>query len=146
MKKYVTILFILLVVQTGQAQRIEQLFSKYKTAASVEEVKIGPVLLALSSLFTETMGVNQIEVLDFGACNNALKNSFNQDVRKLKDPTFETLVTSNENNERVKVLVRTEQQMIREVVICVTGKDHSLIRIKGKIKPKDLERVMQSHS
>ncbi len=35
--------------------------------------------------------------------------------------------------------------MIRELVIFTTGNDHALIRIKGKISPSDLDRVINEH-
>ncbi len=50
--------------------------------------------MKLASLFTETMGVNGIEVLEFGSCNSDVKQRFEKAIKELKDPDFETMVTS----------------------------------------------------
>lgn len=56
-----------------------------------------------------------------------------------------TKVTSNEKDSRTKVMIRIDKEMIRELVVLTTGKDNALIRIKGKIKPSDIEKVVKNH-
>ncbi len=101
--------------------------------------------MKLASLFTETMGVNGIEVLEFGSCNSDVKQRFEKAIKELKDPDFETMVTSNEKGSRTKVMVRIEKDMIREMVVLTTGNSNALVRIKGKIKPSDIEKVVKDH-
>ena len=48
-------------------------------------------------------------------------------------------------DSRTKVLVKIKEDMIRELVIFTTGSDNALIRIKGKISPSDLDRVINEH-
>jgi hypothetical protein len=55
------------------------------------------------------------------------------------------MVTANERDSRTKVLVKIKEDMIRELVIFTTGNDNALIRIKGKISPSDLDRVINEH-
>ena len=90
--------------------------------------------------------MNSIEVLSFEECGSTVKDDLRAAIKKLKDPNFETMVNSNEEGNRTKVMVRIDEDIIRELVILTTdGGDDALIRIKGKIKPSDIEKVVNDH-
>lgn len=146
MKKLLAILFIILTSQAGYAQvRMNQLFNEFQRESDVTSVNIGKITMRLAGLFTETMGVDGIEVLDFDDCAQNVKDRLSKAIKDLKDPDYETMVTTNENNSRTKILVNIKEDMIRELVILTTGDDNALVRIKGKIKPSDIERVVKEH-
>ena len=75
-----------------------------------------------------------------------VKERFSAAVRDLRDADYETMLTSNEDGERTRILVRIEDDLIRELVIVTTGDDNALVRIKGKISPADVERVINEHA
>lgn len=146
MKKYITILILILFCQAGYSQSMDKLFNDFAKQDNVTRVTVGPFLMKISSMFTETMGVNSIEVLSFDECGSTVKENLRTAIKQLKDPDFETMVTSNEGGSRTKVMVRIDKEMIRELVVLTTdGNDDALIRIKGKIKPSDIERVVNDH-
>ncbi|WP_293667428.1 DUF4252 domain-containing protein [uncultured Parabacteroides sp.] len=146
MKKYITILILILFCQAGYSQSMDKLFNDFAKQENVTRVTVGPFLMKISSMFTETMGVNSIEVLSFDECGSTVKENLRTAIKQLKDPAFETMVTSNEGGSRTKVMVRIDKEMIRELVVLTTdGNDDALIRIKGKIKPSDIERVVNDH-
>ena len=74
-----------------------------------------------------------------------VKDRLSTAIRNLRDSDYETMVTANERDSRTKVLVKIKEDMIRELVIFTTGSDNALIRIKGKISPSDLDRVINEH-
>lgn len=145
MKKYFVILALMVICQAGNSQTMDKLFNEFSKIEQINHVKLGNITLKLASIFTETMGVNGIEVLELGSCNNEIKERFAQAIKKLKDPQFETMVTSNEEGNRTKVMVRIEKDMIREMIVLTTGNSNALVRIKGNIKPSDIEKVMKNH-
>lgn len=145
MKRYFAILTLILICQAGNSQTMNQLFNEFSNIEQINHVKIGNITMKLASVFTETMGVDGIEVLEFGECGNDVKERFAKAIKELNDPDFETMVTSNEKDSRTKVLVRIEKEMIREMVVLTTGNSNALVRIKGKIKPSDIEKVMNDH-
>lgn len=146
MKKYITILILILFCQAGYSQSMDKLFNEFAKQKNVTRVTVGPFLMKISSMFTETMGVNSIEILSFDECGSSVKENLRTAIKQLKDPDFETMVTSNEGGSRTKVMVRIDKEMIRELVVLTTdGNDDALIRIKGKIKPSDIERVVNDH-
>ena len=141
MKKYIAILILILSCQAGYSQSMDKLFNDFANQKNATRVTIGPFLMKISSLFTETMGVKSIEV-----CGSTVKNDLRTAIKKLKDPNYETMVNSNEGGSRTKVMVRIDKDIIRELVILTTdGGDDALIRIKGKIKPSDIEKVINDH-
>lgn len=146
MKKLLAILAILLISQIGYGQsKMNQLFDEFRKESDVTSINIGKITMKLANLFTETMGVDGIEVLDFENCDQQVKERLSNAIKNLKDPGYETMVTSNENNGRTKVLVNMKEDTIRELIILTTGDKCALVRIKGKIKPSDIERVINEH-
>ena len=143
MKKYVALLALLLVCQVGYSQKynVDELFKEFSRTKSSEKVKLGGFFMSFASMFTKTMGVNGVEVYDFDACDEEVKEKLTQAVRNLKDSRFDTMISANEDGERTKVLVRINGDYIREMVVVTTGNSYSLVRIKGKIKPSDFEEV-----
>ena len=140
MKRLLVLLAILLISQVGYGQqKMDQLFNAFRGESDVTSVNIGNITMKLASLFTETMGVNGIEILE------EVKDRLSTAIRNLRDPDYETMVTANERDSRTKVLVKIKEDMIRELVIFTTGSDNALIRIKGKISPSDLDRVINEH-
>ncbi len=69
MKKYIAILILILSCQAGYGQSMDKLFNDFANQKNVTRVTVGPFLMKLSSLFTETMGVKSIEVLSFEECS-----------------------------------------------------------------------------
>lgn len=145
MKKYTLILGMILLCQASYSQDMDKLFNEFSQKENVNRVTIGKFMMVLSSMFTETMGVDGIEVLEFNDITNEVKESLNSAIRKLKDSRFETIVTSNENDSRTRIMVRIDQDMIRELVVLCTGKDNALVRIKGKIRLSDFDKVVKEH-
>lgn len=145
MKRYFVIMALIFICQAGNSQTMNQLFDEFSRIEQINHVKIGNIAMKLAGLFTETMGVNGIEVLEFGDCDSKVKQRFEKAIKELKDPDFETMVTSNEKGSRTKVMVRIEKEMIREMVVLTTGDSNALVRIKGNIKPSDIEKVMKDH-
>ena len=128
MKKYIAILILILSCQAGYSQSMDKLFNDFANQKNATRVTIGPFLMKISSLFTETMGVKSIEVLSFEECGSTVKNDLRTAIKKLKDPNYETMVNSNEGGSRTKVMVRIDKDIIRELVILTTdGGDDAVL-------------------
>lgn len=138
-------LALLLISQVGFSQNMNELFNTFADREDVTHITVGPIMMKLGSLFTKTMGVKSIEVLELSECNQQAKDDLVKAIKELKDPHFETLVTANEPDSRTKVLVRIDKKVIRELIVLTTGNDNALIRIKGKIKPEDIDKIVEDH-
>jgi type 1 fimbria pilin len=145
--KYVWIVVLIaLCTQAGYAQKnMDQLFKEFANAKNVTRVSLGNFSMKLAGMFTDVMGVNGVEVLSLDDCSESIKSNFQSALSELKDAGYETMVSANEGGERTRVLVKIKDETIKELVVFVTGDSHSLIRIKGNIKPSDIDRLVKEH-
>lgn len=146
MKKYMLIICLAAICHAGIGQNdMNQLFSQFSKQSNVTSVNVGSMAMKLASFFTDTFGVDDIEVLDFKECDSETLQRLSKAVKELKDPAYETMVTANEKGNNTKIMIRIQQDVIKELVVVTTGSNPSLIRIKGNIKPSDWEKVVKEH-
>lgn len=145
MKKYGIILVLILISHAAFSQTMDKLFMKFANQENVTHVSVGPFLMKISSCFTKTMGVNSIEILEFSECSNTIRKELATDFKTIKDPKFETLVKTNDGGSHTTIWVRIDKKIIRELIIFTTDEGNALIRIKGKIKPEDIDHVIKDH-
>lgn len=145
--KLIILLALFFVCRIGYGQKnVNQLFNEFSKYENTTKVKIGKITMAFAGFFTNTMGVDRIEVLALDDCNSDLKEKFNAAVRGLKDPSFDTLINTSENGERTKILIHIKDDVIHELVVLTSGSDATMVRIKGKIKKSDIEKLVNKHS
>ena len=116
---------------------VDDLFKQFAKRENTTSVHIGKMTMGFASLFTETMGVNNIEVIDLEDCSENIGAEFCKAVSELKDPEYETMISS--------ILVKMEKDYIKEMVILTSGDDNAIVRLKGKIKPEDINKVINEH-
>lgn len=146
MKKILVIATITLITQLSYGQqKMDQLFNNFRSESDVTSLKINKMTMKLAGLFTETMGVDGIEILEFNDCGQNVKERLETAIKNLKDPDYETMVKSNKNDSHTKILIKIKKDKIRELVVLTTGDDYALIRIKGNIDPKNMEQVISDH-
>ena len=124
---------------TQQQTSVDALFSKFSKDKKVTHVKIGGFIMLLASAFTETKGTTGVEVFSFDECDESVKEKLNIAINNLNDSSFETLISTTQNGEKTKVLVKIKNDYINEIVIVAGGSHPALVRIKGKIKPDDFQ-------
>ena len=136
---------MLCIAQMSYGQSIEQLFNSFKDKEGANTVHVGGFTMKLASLFTETMGVQSVDVLELAECSSDTKQHFQEALPASKDPAVETVTTINETSGRTKVLFKIEEDRIREIVLYTTGNDCNLIHIKGNINPADIEKIVEEN-
>jgi hypothetical protein len=137
-------LFLITPVMHGQ-KSVDQLFNDFSKEKGVEHVGIGGFTMTFAGLFTDVMGVKGIEVLSFDSCEQSVKDRLTQAIASLKDENYEPFISVNDETGRTKILVKLNENFIRELVVLTTGDDPAIIRIKGKIKPSDVNNVINEN-
>ena len=138
MKKILVIATIALIAQLSYGQqKVDQLFKNFRTESDITSVNMDTIAMKLA-LFKKSMGVEGIEILRFNDCKQNVKERLETAIKNLKDPAYETMIKSNKNNSRTRILVKMEENKIRELVILATGDDYALIRIKGNMDPQHM--------
>lgn len=124
---------------------INQLFSEFGREKKTVHVKVGGFAMTLARIFSDTKGVAEIDVYSFDECAKEIKDRFNLAIKNIKDKAYETLISTGEKNERVKILVKMKNDCVREIVIVSGGNDPALIKIKGNIKPEDIQSIVDKN-
>lgn len=101
--------------------------------------------MKIAGLFTDMMGVEGIDILSLDGCSSSTKDDFTSEVNKLKDSDFEAIATASEGSTKTRVLARMNDELISELVVLTTGSNHSMVRIKGNIKPSDIESLIKKY-
>lgn len=142
-KRTVFILVLALFCRIGYGQKnIDRLFNELAGQENVTRVCMGKFMMKCAGLFTDVMGVDGIDILSFESCGPKVKERLEASMKDFRDSGYETMVQSNEKGERTKVLVRIKDEQIRELVVLTTGDSPALVRIRGKIKKSDIERMV----
>lgn len=154
MKKTIIALALLLgVCQVGFGQTVEALFGKYKNEKHAEYVNLTPFLFGVAKLFVPSdEGGNMVKrirsvcVLDMGDCSSSIKERFAREVKQCRFKEYEELMRATEDGEQVRVLLKQKKEVIRDLLVLVTGDDCTMVHIKGKIRKSDLNDLISEHT
>lgn len=155
MKKCIFSLFIIFALsQVSYGQSLDNLMLKVSKADNVETVKIGGFLMACGKLFggvsdmPVARGVKGMEIYSLENCHFSLKKEFSDVFNSLKDGNgYETVILAKENKEGVRIMVKKEKDAIKEVIfLCMDKSDPAIIKFTGKIKDKDIERLVNEYN
>lgn len=152
MKKIIAALALTMVCQGTFAQNIDALFSQFKNEKGAEFINMPTLVIKFARTFMSInndksyhfmKGVKSVKVLDMEDCTSEVKKDFLQETQKLNLHGYETLVETQEDGEKVKLIAKMNEEAISELIILITGnKDCGLSLIKGKIKKEDISVMM----
>ena len=131
----------------GQSQvSFDRLYRQFAQEKNVEKVKVGGLLMFLAKPFVakyaDWVSISSVQVLDLDGCAPDVKLRFNSLAEKLNDDKYEVLLKTNEKDEKTRILARIKGDAIRELVFVSMGEDPTIVRIKGKIKPEDVQKLV----
>ena len=149
MKKLIfTIVCAFIGMTSLSAQTVDDLFKEYKDKKGVECIQIPKAMMSMSSgMVKEKDGKDIIKKIDHIRILNienqpALCREFSEKAIQLKKKGYETMVNSNEDNEKTLILVKTKGDYISEMVILdIEPKECSLIQLRGKFSPTDIKSL-----
>lgn len=145
-RKYGMVLVLLLTSFVGYGQKnIGRLYEEFSAKERARTIHIEPAVWDMFGLHTNISGIEQIDLFDFQPCTRAVKEQFATAVNKVKDAAYETVFTCNNNGRRIRVMIRIRKEVIREVIILITGEKSGLIRILGAIRTSDIDDVIKSY-
>ena len=130
------------------AQTVDDLFKEFKNKENVEYTEIPKVMMSMASglVKKEEVGdlvkkINHVRILSIED-NPTLSQEFSQKASNLKKKGYEEMVSSNEENEKTLILVKSKGEAISEMVIlAIEPSECSLIQLKGKLRPSDINNL-----
>ena len=156
MKQLITLIALMLLAQATWATDIKDVFNEFKDTPRAEYVSISPFLMKIGQCFIDeeegpemalAKQVRSMKVLDLSDCSPEVKARFTRRMADLDDKGYETLVRVNDEGEKVNILVKQKNDVIREMLIVCAGTDDcTLVFFKGKFKPEDIDRLVNDNT
>ena len=126
----------------------ENVIRQFSESKDVYRIRIGRVGVFLLKIFNSdaesrsyAKGLKSLEISTLkDNCTKEKKDKYQDNLRALQDDeNYATLLTVKDGNDNVRIMMKKEKDVIRELIIIVCDtEDIALIRMKGKIKESDL--------
>lgn len=153
MKKIVAMIALMIAGQNTFAQSTKDIFEEFGKEYKAESVSISPFLMTIGRMFMDddtpkaVKQVRSMKVLDLEECPQAVKERFAQRIKDLDTEGYETLMQVNDEGEKVRILMKTDKQAVKELLFLCTGNDDcALIQLKGNIRKTDIAELMNEHT
>ena len=144
-KIFIALIFAAFSVSVFPQMTISNLYNDFANEQNAEKVNVGGLLMLVAKPFINQYGggsISSIKVLSLEECTPEVKTRFNEQAKKFRDKKYELFLNANEQDEKTRIFLRFDKNMVREMVIISMGDDPALITLKGKISPKDIEKWM----
>lgn len=148
--KKIIIAIIMMIAWVGNmsAQTVDDLFKEFKGKTNVEYIEVPQMMMWVAKTFVKNddgdgimKRIHHIKTINIEN-DSELCETFAQKAKSLNRNGYETMVSSNEDNEKTLILVKTKKDNITEMVILnIEPNDCSLTQIKGKLRPSDIEKL-----
>lgn len=141
-------------MQMVSAKSLGRLIEDYRYQKNAEYFHVTPLLMKMART---AMGhdarsdeecrlvrkIKSIRTLDLEECSADVKRRFSADVQKLEINDYEPLVTSRDDGETVKIMMKTKDDVIRElVIICSDSNDCALVWLNCKVKKDEIQSLV----
>ena len=123
---------------------VNELYQSFAKESNVDKVNLNEFAMFLMRPFSDTdteSKITSISVLSLEECSPDVKNRFNKSALDFNDDEYELFVSANDENEKVRIFLKFQKEIIREMVILTMGDNPALIQLKGKILPSEIESM-----
>ena len=117
-----------------------------------EKIHVGKTMMRLGAFFLNdevrhvskiAKGIHSVLVLDLDHCSADAKRRFAAAVGSLNDNAYTTVMETNDGDDHVRILGKPDGADLRDVVIISYDRDDcQLVRLKGKVRGKDVRKLI----
>lgn len=149
MKKILFTLALMIAAATSlSAQNVDDLFKEFRDKPNVQFVNIPKALMSVIANKTNSeenkerlKNIELVRVLQIENDKDLL-DQFAKKVKKLSKKDYEQMVNSNEEGQKAQILVKTDGEVLKEVLIISIEEDEcALVQVCGELRPEDLEKL-----
>ena len=149
MKKILFTLALMIAAATSlSAQNVDDLFKEFRDKPNVQFVNIPKALMSVIANKTNSEETKErlknIELVRVLQIENdkKLHDQFAKKVKELSKKDYEQMVNSNEEGQKAQILVKTNGEVLKEVLIISIEEDEcALVQVCGELRPEDLEKM-----
>lgn len=153
-----TVLFFALAMVTiaasAQKDRLDEFFSRYSGAEGFTTVTINGDLFGLIAKFDDededlnrlADKITSIRIISTESDIPHPGVNFYSELRNdIKRGGYEEMVTVKDSDDDVLILVKTQGERISELLLIASGKNQTVIQIKGSLRESDIPHLSKSH-
>ena len=137
----------------------DEIFDSFCNEPHAECVRVPKLLLKLGTTFAAVDAddreerqalklaskLSSVRVLDLDDCAPVVKQRFAEETANLEDKGYETLISVNDEGEKVRIYLRREKGDITELLIGNRSDDDaSMVQLKGKIKESEIGNLVKA--
>lgn len=137
----------------------DELFDSFCNEPHAECVRVPKLLLKLGTTFAAVDAddreerqalklaskLSSVRVLDLDDCAPVVKQRFAEETANLENKGYETLISVNDEGEKVRIYLRREKGDITELLIVNRSDDDaSMVQLKGKIKESEIGNLVKA--
>ncbi|MBQ6433458.1 MAG: DUF4252 domain-containing protein [Bacteroidaceae bacterium] len=109
-------------------------------------LKIGTAAIPKSDGGKLARSISAVRVLDLSDCSQSVRNRFLNRIADANDEGYEPFVQTNEKDEQTRVLMRVDDEYVREILIASADRaDCQMVQIKGKIRLEDVQQIVDEN-
>lgn len=133
-RKYFVFLAFIFITQLSLAQQnVKQLFKEFGKVEKVNKTMLGKPGDKSANNFIDVKGIKSASMLNLEDCTQDTKKRFVDAVKQLKDEAYETLIKMEQDGQQVRVLLKMENDKIKEAILLQAGDNCVMVWIKGEI-------------
>ena len=152
MKKLPLLLLFLLCAPFLMAQNIDEVFNSLKSEPNciffnLNSNTIGTMEEGQNKLLIEKLNIEEAKILVFDEASQQTVKKYTKLTNQLKGKQdYETLVTVNDDDNKVLILGKMEDKIATEVLLFVED-DNDIVFVwaKGKLNPEEINEAIQVH-
>lgn len=145
-----TCIMIFCTLAVGRAKDFSDLFDEFRTEQRADYVSVSPLMMKMARMFTPAREggeilhrIHSVRVLDLEECAPEVKQRFNREIDGISTKGYEEMMRVKEEGELVRIFVKHDKDIIQEMVIlCVGHDDCTLVALTGKIRQKDIQKIV----
>lgn len=157
-----SLLLLSAAVLPAGARNVESLYERYAGKPGAESVSVGRFWINLAKLVValqeetemsddetevalKTLShISSVRVADLSGCSENVLAQFAEDVADCSTDGYELLTQVRDEGDDLRVLVRRDGNVIREMVVISAGDDPAVIQIEGRITEEEAARYIAS--
>jgi hypothetical protein len=155
--KNIIISLLLLTVCTSASAKgdVDDIFRQFRNIDNAEYVHIPKLLLKFAQKqdkddkeCSEMLSkISSIKVLSIDKCKGSVRKDMAKRVSDLCNDGYEELIRANDDGDKVLIYTKNEGDMIKELIIFAgDDEDTALVKICGKIKQKDIDKLVDENT
>ena len=121
---------------------LNEIYREFSLESNVSKVNLNGVVMFFAKPFMEKQTdskISSIRVMSLEDCSDAVKQRFNHSLLQFDDNQYELFLSSNEDDEKVRLFLKFKNNKIREMVVMTMGENPALVHLKGRINLSDIE-------